>query len=109
MPGFLARWRTLMPGGGYPARVRDAEPLDYDVLEEYLRALAYRARLELVDVLRVPRTLPEIRLAPRQVRPGENPDRTIARQTLQEHLDRLADIGVVTSRDATAPGRRGKK
>lgn len=83
------------------------EPLDYDRLEEYLSALAYGSRLELLSLLRTPRSLQDIRLAPRQTRPGENPDRAVARQTIQAHLDKLLDIGVVVTRES--PQKRGKE
>lgn len=84
-----------------------AEPLDYDRLEEYLSALAYGSRLELLNILRFPKNVQDIRIAPRQVRAGENPDRPVARQTVQGHLDKLVEIGLVVSRDA--PERRGKE
>lgn len=84
-----------------------AEPLDYDKLEEYLSALAYSSRLELLGILRSPRGLQDIRLAPRQLRPGDNPDRSVARQTIQAHLEKLMDIGVVVAREAE--DRRGKE
>lgn len=84
-----------------------SEPLDYDKLEEYLSALAYASRLELLSMLRAPRPIQDIRMAPRQVRPGENPDRPVARQTIQAHLDKLMDVGVVLCRDSAE--KRGKE
>lgn len=84
-----------------------SEPLDYDRLEEYLSALAYGSRLELLSMLRSPRAIQDIRLTPRQVRPGENPDRPVARQTIQAHLDKLMDVGVVLCRES--PEKRGKE
>lgn len=84
-----------------------SEPLDYDKLEEYLSALGYGSRLELLSILRTPRALQDIRLAPRQVRPGDNPDRPVARQTLQAHLDKLMDVGLVLCREAH--DKRGKE
>jgi DNA-binding transcriptional ArsR family regulator len=75
------------------------EPLDYDKLEEYLHALAYSSRLELLSLLRSPRALNDIRLAPRQLKSGERGDRAVARQTIQAHLDKLVEIGVVVAKD----------
>lgn len=83
------------------------EALDYDRLEEYLSALAYGSRLELLNILRYPRNVQDIRLSPRQVRPGENPDRPVARQTIQGHLDKLVDIGLVVCRESKE--KRGKE
>lgn len=91
----------------HPPAVAPAEPLDYDRLEEYLSALAYGSRLELLNILRFPRNVQDIRLAPRQVRPGENPDRPVSRQTIQGHLDKMVDIGLVVRREAA--DRRGKE
>ena len=84
-----------------------AEPLDYEKLEEYLSALAYSSRLELLHILRSPRGVQDIRVAPRRLRAGENPERAVARQTIQGHLDKLMDIGVVLSREA--PDKRGRE
>lgn len=72
------------------------EAVDHVKLETYLRALAYATRLELLALLRSPRTLNEIRLQPQQTKPGENPERPMSRQALQDHLERLMEAGVVT-------------
>jgi hypothetical protein len=99
---------TKAHGVAHPApRMAGPEPLDYDRLEEYLSALAYGSRLELLAILRQPRALQDIRLAPRQLRPGDNPDRPVARQTIQAHLEKLMDIGVVVGRES--PQRRAKE
>lgn len=83
------------------------EPLDYERLEEYLSALAYSSRLEMLNLLRAPKALQDIRLAPRRLRPGETTDRAVARQTVQAHLDKLMEVGLVVAREA--PDRRGKE
>lgn len=85
------------------------EPIDYERLESYLQALAYRSRLELLHMLRQPRLLQDIRLSPRQLRPGENPERAAARQTIRAHLEKLEEIGVVSAREARGEGQRGKE
>ena len=77
----------------------DGEPLDYEMLEECLRALAYTSRLELLTLLRTPRALADLKLAPRRSGPVGLADRPSARQTVQAHLDKLIEIGVVQSRD----------
>lgn len=83
-----------------------SEPVDYEQLEDYLRALAFSTRLELVHKLRVPQPLQDIRVTPKQNRPGENPDRAISRQGVEGHLAKLEEIGVVESMEEE--GRRGK-
>lgn len=83
------------------------DSLDFERLEEYLSALAYGSRLELLSILRVPRAVQDIRVAPRRLRAGENPERAVARQTIQGHLDKLLDIGVVLCRET--PDKRGKE
>lgn len=85
------------------------QPVDYDKLEEYLRAMAYAGRLELLHMLRRPRALQEIRLAARQVRAGESSDRPISRQAIQGHLEKLLEIGVVVAQDPEGGGSRGRE
>lgn len=80
---------------------------DFERLEEYFHALAYSARLEILHALRFPKTLPDIKVAPKQVRPGENPERAISRQALAEHVAKLVDIGVVVADEPD--GARGPK
>lgn len=92
----------------HPGAMPEAEPLDYDKLEHYLRALAYSSRLELLHHLRLPLALPDIRLQPRQSRPGENPDRSMSRQAIQDHLEKLLEIGVVVAREPEK-GKRGRE
>src|SRR5687768_16106531 len=86
-----------------------AEPTRYDQLEAYLRALACASRLELLHALRIARSLQDLRLSPRQVQQGENAGRTISRQAVQAHLDKLVEVGVVIAREADAEGKRGKE
>ena len=71
------------------------EPIEYARLEAYLKTLAYANRLELINVLRRPRTLDEIHLTPGASQAGANPDRPISRQAVQNHLDKLAEAGLV--------------
>jgi DNA-binding transcriptional ArsR family regulator len=85
---------------------RSAPPLDYDTLAEFLKALSYPARLELLDKLRFPKTASEIRLAPRRVQPGENPDRPSARPTVLGHLELLVEAGLVKDEEFEEHGHR---
>lgn len=101
-----AGWRTPKP----PVRdvavgmAGDDAP-DFEQLEQYFSALAYSMRLELLHVLRFPTNLQDIRLKPRQVRAGQSADRPASRQAVQEHLDRLMEIGVVVVEE----GANGRK
>ena len=70
-------------------------PVDYAQVADDLGALAYPIRLELLDRLRFPKYLGDIRLAPRRGSPGANPERPAARQTVQAHLDKLVEADLV--------------
>ncbi len=92
-------------GDGRSAKARDARALDYEALASFLQAMSYPLRLELLEVLRFPHTLSEIRLSPHRSHPGENPDRPAARQTVQVHLDRLAEADLVRAETVEVRGR----
>ncbi len=77
-----------------PRPDRDA-PLDYLSLGDTLAALGYPLRLALLDKLRFPHQLKDIRLAPHRVSRDANPERAVARQTVQAHLRLLVDEGLV--------------
>jgi DNA-binding transcriptional ArsR family regulator len=72
----------------------DAAPLDYEALAAYLDALSYPNRLELLDKLRFPHFLGEIRLAARRAQ-GLSPHRPSSRQAVQGHIDKLVEAGLV--------------
>lgn len=82
-----------------------APPVDHARLADYLGALAYPLRLELLDVLRFPHTLSEIRVSPHRREGGVAPDRPAARQTVQSHLDKLVEADIVRSEPFEADGR----
>jgi DNA-binding transcriptional ArsR family regulator len=84
----LQRGPPAMPTGQGP-------DVDYGSLAEFLAALAYPARLELLRILRFPHIASDIKLAPLRVEPGENPERTSSKQTVQAHLDKLVDADLV--------------
>lgn len=82
--------------------VADAGPAGPDPeerLAETFATLGSPLRLALLRQLRTPRALGEI-----EVR-GHRPDagRTVARQTVKEHLDRLLQAGFVLAREAERP------
>lgn len=75
---------------------QEAAPQD-EALSRSLSALAHPSRLALLRQLRTPRTLREIQLQ------SSTPDaviRSISRQAVREHLDKLLVIGVVNAREA---------
>ena len=66
-----------------------------DALAEGLRVLASDSRLALLSLLRTPKTLDDILLAPSDARADARPDRAVSRQAVQRHLDVLLDAGLV--------------
>lgn len=83
-------------GGDSPRKPDPADAhIDYGSLAEFLKALSFPTRLEILDALRVPRMIGEIRVSPQRVPQGENADRAVARQTIQAHLDRLVASDLV--------------
>lgn len=73
-------------------------------MAEVLSVLANANRLRLLAQLRQPRTPSEIRLTPETVHEGENPARTISRQAVHHHLEKLLDINAVLSRSVRKGG-----
>ena len=80
-------------------------PIDYHTLAELLNSLGSPVRLELLDRLRFPHTLSEIKLSPHRRDPGRNPGRPAARQTIQVHVDRLLATKLVHADRSSAGGR----
>jgi len=91
-----------MPKFGRPSRV------DYEGLAEFLRALSYPVRLELLAALQFPRSLAEIAVRPQRLKPGENPDRPASRQAIMAHLEQLVETGLirVAAAEGEPPGAR---
>ncbi|HEV8360201.1 MAG TPA: FHA domain-containing protein [Candidatus Thermoplasmatota archaeon] len=90
-------------GAGMGDRAR--QPVDYDGLAEFLDALAYPVRLELLDKLRFPHTLAEIKLSPRRVEPGGNPQRAASKSTVRDHLHKLVEAGLVREEEVPQAGK----
>lgn len=82
--------------------------IDFERLERFLKSLAYANRLELLSMLRIPRTLEEIHLSPGPAKAGESADRPISRQAVRGHLEQLEDAGLVRVRTGERPGRRAQ-
>lgn len=75
-------------------------PDDLDALVNYLDVLADANRLKLLRILREPHALGEIRLTPNPSQARGNPDRTISRQAVRNHLDKLVEVGLIRVRRA---------
>ena len=80
--------------------------VDYDSLAQSLAALAYPLRLELLDVLGLPRPLSEIRVRPLRGEAHGSGERAAAKQTVSAHLERLLEAGLLVAAEADVGGRR---
>lgn len=69
--------------------------MERDELEAALKALSFSNRLKLLELLREPRTLDEIHLTPSEIHAGARPDRSLTRQAVRHHLDKLAEVGLI--------------
>ncbi|HEV8361457.1 MAG TPA: FHA domain-containing protein [Candidatus Thermoplasmatota archaeon] len=81
-----------------------AAPVNYARLAAFLEALHYPLRLELLDQLRMPKTLGDLKVAPHRTL-GGNPDRAAARETVRAHLEKLVEVGLVDVDTVQAEGR----
>ncbi|HEV8360447.1 MAG TPA: FHA domain-containing protein [Candidatus Thermoplasmatota archaeon] len=80
-----------------------ADPVNYHRLAEGLDALGYPVRLELVNLLRFPHLLHEIRVSPQRGVGGDQ--RSAARQTVQRHLDKLVEVGLLRTEPVEEGGK----
>lgn len=92
--------------GSAPGRV-DADTLD--ALAEVLSVLASAPRLSLLASLQSPRTVADLAVAPSREDEGLAKDRAISRQSVERHLEILADAGLVTWREGEGKGRPAKE
>jgi DNA-binding transcriptional ArsR family regulator len=69
------------------------------------RALAAENRVRLLQTLSEPTPVSEIELAPSRERSDLSSDRTLSRQAVKQHLDRLREVGLVRQVDETRNGR----
>lgn len=86
-----------------------ADEIDADALEQNLKVLAFANRIELLSLLRTPRALDEIDLAPAVAQAGTNPQRKITRQAVRNHLERLMEAGLVRVRMGERRGHKGRR
>lgn len=71
------------------------EPIDYERLSTYLKALAHPARLEILYRLRVPSAAADIVVKPRRKDADLSAERAMSRQSILEHIEVLEGVGVV--------------
>ncbi len=106
-PGRALRAQTPIADGHHRPPMFRPQAVDYGTLEGYLRALAFEIRLEILHKLRLPHTVAELKIQARRHRKGEKPDRLLARQSVQEHVDHLVGAGLVEARQR--PGGSGQR
>jgi DNA-binding transcriptional ArsR family regulator len=87
-----------------PPRSRES-PFDYEGLAEFLGALSYPVRLELLHVLRFPQILGDIRLQPRRGSAGTGPAKSASRPAILGHLEKLETADLVRSDKVDQGGR----
>lgn len=98
-----------MRGGAHRRDVRgnsSKPPVNYVALAEFLDALAYPVRLELLNRLRFPHEVSELEITPHKDVGEGNRDRPLARQTVQEHVDKLVAAGFVREEQPEGSGAR---
>lgn len=88
-----------MWGRAFVMRMDAASPPDEERLAETFATLGNPLRLALLRELRTPRALREIEVRGHRADAG----RTVARQTVKEHLDRLLQAGFAIAREAERP------
>lgn len=71
------------------------EPIDYERLSTYLKALAHPARLEILSRLRVPSGAADLAIRPRRKDADLSAERPMSRQAILEHIEVLEGVGVV--------------
>lgn len=81
-------------------------PVNYVALAEFLDALAYPVRLELLHKLRFPHEVSELEITPHDPADDGSEDRPLARQTVQQHVDKLVAAGFVEEEEPDGVGAR---
>lgn len=80
-----------------------------DALAEILQVLASPSRLALLQQLQTPRTVSDLVVPPSREDAGLQKDRALSRQSLERHLDILAQAGLVAWREGEGRGRPAKE
>ncbi len=81
--------------GSVAVPAKSQAEFDFPKLADFLEALANPGRLELLHILREPRAVSDIELAP-STTDAASPDRNITRQAVRKQLARLEEAGLVS-------------
>lgn len=101
-----ARALSWQPAGhAVTERGKAGGSLDTAKLSSYLKALSVPSRLDLLRKLQQPHALGDIRLAPSRKDRDRNPARALSRQAVEEHLQKLEELGLVHARTSEREGR----
>lgn len=76
----------------------------FETLASSLKVIASTTRLEILHALRTRRALHEIRVSPSNRGESGSPDRSLARQTVTHHLQRLVEAGLVNRFPSASDG-----
>lgn len=82
------------------------DPHEHDEVATALAALAYPARLDILEQLHDPRILSDIRIRARRGDADEGGGRVASKQTVLAHLEKLVEAGFVTTAEVESQGRR---
>ena len=85
------------------------DAIDAEALEKNLKVLAVANRIELLTLLRTPHALDDIDLSPGSSQAGARPERTITRQAVRGHLEKLIEAGLVRVRVGDRKGEKGRR
>jgi DNA-binding transcriptional ArsR family regulator len=75
--------------------MNEPDDSEYAPLARLLAAVASPVRLEILRQLRSPQKLTDIRVGAGRSREGERPERALSRQTVAQHVEQLAELGLV--------------
>lgn len=78
---------------------------DFARMGNILKALGSPARLELLQALKTPKSLAEIRIRPSRKEGDKQPDRLMSNVAVRHHLEQLLEIGAVEHKVQTRDGR----
>lgn len=98
------------PGFKRPPPVGGDVPQDsLEALSDILQVLANPARLALLRQLQTPKRVADLTVTPSREDAGLTPERAMSRQSLERHLDILAEAGLVTWREGEGRTRGAKE
>jgi DNA-binding transcriptional ArsR family regulator len=84
---------------------RHSEPARIETFALLLKALGHPLRIQILEMLRIPHTLAEMRLTPERKEGGAKPSRSMSRMAVRQHVDQLLDFGLVRQVRVLRQGR----